>query len=161
FNDIPYLTNDKSYSFFLKPDGDSPNYTIWMSEIGGADILTGNKIFTNPYIGVAFKSANSDSWDVLSTEDIKFKAYRCEFPNATGSITFSEQDDEYLSTDGFAFSNSSLTLQVGDVVYTQNSTGGVITGNTAPFGIIQEYDMIGDTITLDSSTGGFTANTKI
>lgn len=161
FTDIPYLENEKSYAFFLMPDGNSPNYTIWMSEVGGTDMLTGNKIFSNPYIGVAFRSANSESWDVLQTEDIKFNLYRCKFNTGLGTVVFNDQEDEYLTVDGFAYTNTGISIQVGDVVYTQNSSGGVITGNSAPTGFVQDVDWVNDKLVLDSSTGGFTANTII
>lgn len=161
FPDIPYLSSEMGYAFFLRPDGDSPNYTVWMSEIGGKDIQTGNQIFTNPYIGVAFRSANSDSWDPLMTEDVKFNIYRCKFTSPTGTLTLTEQEDEYLTVDGFSYANTTSALQVGDVVYTVNTSGGVITSNTAPFGVVQSYDTVNDTLVLDSSRGGFTSNTNI
>ena len=162
FADLPYLSKDKYYAFFLQPDGDSPEYTIWMSEVGDVDILTGDKIFTNPYIGVAVKSANSESWDVLMTEDIKFNASICRFNNENpGKITFVEEDDDFFTVDGFAFANTTTTIQVGDVVYSADANNDVITGGGAPFGFVQDYDQISDTLVIDRSTGGFTANTII
>lgn len=161
FNEIPYLTKDRYYAWFLKPDGDSPNYTIWMSEIGGVDIITGDKIFTNPYIGNAVLSANSESWDNLMTEDIKFNARIAYFNTTYGEVEFTEQDDEYLTVDGFAMANTSSQIHVGDVVYTVDSSNNAITGGSAPFGIVQAYDQADDSLVLDSSTGGFASNTNI
>jgi hypothetical protein len=161
FNEIPYLTKDNYYAVFFAPDGNSPEYTIWMSEIGGVDILTGEKIFSNPYIGVALRSSNSNTWDPLLTEDIKFNAYICDFKSSTGEIEFAEQDDDLFTVEGFALANTNTSIQVGDVVYSLNSNNTVITGSGAPFGIVQEYDQVDDWLLIDSSTGGFTANTKI
>lgn len=161
FNEIPYLTKDKYYAVFFRPDGDNPNYTLWMSELGGIDILTGEKIFTNPYAGVAVKSANSETWDVLMTEDIKFNAYICKFNTGGGSITLADQDDDYFTVEGFAMANTNTSIQVGDVVYSVHPNNVVIAGNNAPFGYVQEVDQVEDTLIIDSSTGGFTANTKI
>lgn len=161
FPNIPYLTAEKFYSFFIMPDGNSPEYLVWMAEVGGQDIATGFKIFSNPYIGTAFLSSNSDSWTVLQTEDIKFKMYRCQFTSLTGTMSLVDQDDDYFTVNGFSIANNSTTVQIGDVVYTQNTTGGVITGNTSPFGIVQSVDIANDKLVLDSSRGGFAANTVL
>lgn len=161
FPDIPYLTRDKYYAFFLQPDGNSPEYSIFMAEVGGVDLITGQKIFSNPNIGVAFTSSNSSSWTILQTEDIKFTVYRCAFTKSTGTVLFVDQDDEYLSVNGFTMANSQVDIQVGDVVYSQNSTGGLLVANSDPFGVVQLVDRSTDTLILDSSTGGFAANAVI
>jgi len=161
FANIPYLSAQKYYAFFLQPDGNSPEYTVWMAEIGGVDLATGTKIHSNPYIGTAFVSANSTTWNALQTEDVKFNIYVCVFSPLTGSITFTDQDDEYITVNGFTVSNSEVFVEIGDLVYTQNSTGGLNTSNTAPFGVVQYVDRTTDTVVLDGSRGGFTANTVI
>lgn len=161
FNNIPYLTSGKYYAFFLRPDGNSPEYLLYMAEIGGTDILTGQKIFSNPNIGVAFTSANDESWNILQTEDVKFNIYRCDFTSLQGTATFADQDDEYIVVNGFTVANTSTSIEVGDVVYTQNSTGGLLTSNSSPTGIVQYIDYSTDTIILDGSRGGFTTNTVI
>lgn len=161
FQGLPYLSSGTYYAFFLQPDGNSPEYTAWMAEVGGVDIVTGQKIFSNPNIGVAFVSANSNSWNALQTEDVKFKIYRAQFTSLQGQVSFYDQDDDYFTVDGFALANSAVDIQVGDVVYSQNSTGGLIVGNTSPFGVVQYLDNASDILVLDSSRGGFTANTTI
>lgn len=160
FNEPIYLTRDKYYAFFLQPDGDSPEYTIWLAEIGAEDIITGQKIFSNPYVGTATKSSNSESWDIIQTEDIKFNANICRFVDS-GEIILSEQDDDYFTVEGFAFANTSTTIRTGDVVYSADANNIPITANSSPFGLIQEYDQIKDTLIIDSSTGGFAPNTII
>lgn len=161
FKDIPYLTGDRYYAFFIKPDGDSPEYTLWMAEIGGTDVITGVKIFSNPYIGVAFKSANSNSWDVLSTEDVKFRVNRCNFTQLSGTATFWEQDDDYLTVAGFNYTSPTGRIEVGDLVYSANASGVVNTAANAPFGYVQEVDVLNDRLVIDGSRGGFTANMNI
>lgn len=159
FGNIPYLTSNKFYVFFLQPDGNSPEYQAFMAEIGGTDILTGQKIFSNPNIGVAFVSANSTTWNALQEEDLKFRIYRAQFTAATGTAIFVDQNDEYLTTNGFTLANSALNVQIGDVVYSQNSTGGLLTSNSSPFGTVQAIDLTNDKLILDGSRGGLVANT--
>ena len=161
FENTPYFTADKYYAFYAKPDGDSPEYLVWMAEIGSNDVVTGNQIFSNPYIGTAFLSANSETWTPLQTEDIKFRIYRCKFTSASGLAYFYDQNDDYFTVNGFSMANSSVNIQVGDIVYTQNSSGGVLTSNVSPRGVVQFVDRSRDLLILDSSTGGFVANTTI
>lgn len=164
FTDIPYLSAGAYYTFFIQPDGNSPEYQIFMAEIGGTDISSGMKIFSNPNIGVAWLSANSNSWNALQKEDIKFNIYRCQFQNSTGTATFIDQNDEYITVNGFTAVNTSTTVQVGDLVYTQNASASpaiIMAGNTDPFGVVQLVDYATDTLVLDSSRGGFTGNTWI
>ena len=161
FDNIPYLQSEKYYAFFLRPDGNSPEYLVWMSEVGGVDITTNVSIYSNPYVGTAFTSANSTTWTALQTEDIKFNLYRCSFSPFAGRIELWDEDDDYFTVDGFAYSNTAIEIQVGDVVYTQNSTGGVLTSEVDPKGVVQFIDTLNDRIALDRSTGGFTADTVI
>lgn len=157
FNNMPYLTNGNYYAFFLKPDGDSPEYLIYTAEIGGVDLVSGKKIYSNPNIGVMFVSANANTWTAIQTEDVKFNVYRAKFETLSGTCEFVDQDDEYFSVSGFTMANTQNMIQIGDVVYAQNSSGGVMTGNTAPYGVVQYYDYAEDMLELDSSTGGFKA----
>lgn len=161
FKNIPYLANDKFYAFFLMPDGNSPEYTVWMSEVGGTDILTNTKIFSNPYVGVAYKSSNSNSWTPLQTEDIKFNLKRCNFTSLSGTVNLVDDDRDYFTVDGFTIANNQLSPQVGDVVYSQYANGTLNVSNTAPFGVVYYVDTGTDDLIIDDSTGGFTANTII
>lgn len=161
FGEMPYLTAAKYYAFYLQPDGNSPEYLVYMAEIGGTDITTGIRIFSNPYIGVAYTSANAETWTPLQTEDIKFNIYRAQFTSLVGTATFVDQDDEYLTVNGFTMSNNYSDLRVGDVVYSQNSTGGLLTSNASPFGVIQQFDIASNKLILDGSRGGIVANTTL
>ena len=101
FNRMAYTTNNKFYAFMIKPDGDSPEYRIWLSELGGTDIITNQQIFSNPYVGVTFISANMNTWTPIQGEDIKFNIYRAKFTSLTGTVEFNNEDDEYITIDGF------------------------------------------------------------
>jgi hypothetical protein len=161
FDDVIALSKDNYYAFQVKPDGDSPEYTIWMSEVGGRDIITGQQVFSNPYVGVTFVSANLNTWTAIQTEDIKFKIYRASFTSLSGTANFQNEDDEYLTIDGLNKANSSLAVEVGDIVYSVNSTGGLLTSNTDPVGYIQRVDEAVNELIIDSSNGLFAANTSL
>ena len=64
------LESNKEYAFIVRST--SPDYTVWMSELGGEDISSGERIDKDPYLGVAFRSANASTWTPVQTRDIKF-----------------------------------------------------------------------------------------
>ena len=162
FDQPAYLLSGTDYAFMIAPDGNSPEYNVWVGETGGYDIASGEQVFSNPYSGVLFVSANAKTWTAIQKEDLKYKLYRAKFTSSSGYAVFNNEDDEYLTIDGFTRANTSIGLNVGDVVYTVNSTSNsALTGNSDPFGIIQYIDEAEGKIYLDSSTnGGFSANTN-
>ncbi|QIG70811.1 putative adsorption associated tail protein [Rhizobium phage RHph_I1_18] len=160
FDNLAYLARDKFYAFMVRPDGDSPEYTIWVAEVGGTDIDTGRQIFTNPYIGVMFVSANMNTWTAIQTEEIKFNVYRAKFTALTGTAKFVNEDDDFFTVDGFNKANSSVAIQTGDVVY-RAIAGVAQTSNVSPFGIVQSVDEVNDQLIVDSSTGLYAAGHTI
>ena len=155
-----YVSGGKDYAFIVQPDADSPEYEIWTAETGGFDIPNsenGNvttQVFKNPYDGIMFVSANRKTWTAFQTEDMKFRLYRARFTSSSGTVTFINEDDEYLTINGLV-KNASQTPQVGDVVYSSNSTI-ANTNAAAPFGIIQYYSEADGKMILDSTRAGFT-----
>ena len=64
------LESNKEYAFIVRST--SPDYRVWMSELGGEDVSSGERIDKDPYLGVAFRSANASTWTPVQTRDIKF-----------------------------------------------------------------------------------------
>jgi hypothetical protein len=127
--DFPvYLMSNKDYAFIVQPDGGSPNYAIWTCETGDFDVTTDQQVFSNPYSGIMFISANRKTWTAIQKEDITFNLYRAKFNQLNGNAIFKNEDDEYLSLEGFTRANTSLGISVGDVVLTVN--GSISTQNT-------------------------------
>jgi len=154
------LTSGKEYAFIVQPDGNSPEWLLWTGETGGIDVITKQNVFSNPYSGVMYVSSNMTSWTAVQKEDIKFNIYRASFSLGSYYAVFNNEDDEYLTTAGFTRANSSLAIEVGDIVYGANSTGYPNTAANAAFGYVQYVDEANGVIFLDSSTNGkfYTAN---
>jgi hypothetical protein len=148
------LTADKEYAFIVVPDGNSPEWLIWTAETGGVDVNTGENVFSNPYSGLMFVSANFTGWTPIQKEDMKFNIYRASFSLGTYYAYFNNEDDEYITTSGFTRANSSLAIEVGDLVYSANSTGGPNTAANAAFGRVQYVDESNGVIYIDGSTNG-------
>lgn len=81
-----YLKPGTEYSVVVLSN--SPNYTLWHSEVGGTDVTAGAggaRISKNPYTGVALKSANASTWTPDQNKDFKFTLRKFTF--ATGTST--------------------------------------------------------------------------
>jgi hypothetical protein len=65
----------------------SNKYTLYAAEIGQTVLGTTNKISTQPYLGVLFKSQNGSTWTPSQTEDLCFKLNQCVFNRGTVSFT--------------------------------------------------------------------------
>jgi hypothetical protein len=57
----------------------SPQYRVFISELGFNDIQTGIKISAQPTLGSLFKSQNGSTWSPSQLEDLKYKIYRANF----------------------------------------------------------------------------------
>jgi flagellar basal body rod protein FlgC len=59
------------YAFVLLSN--SPNYRVFISQMGERDILTGNRISEQPILGSLFKSQNGSTWSPSQLEDLKYR----------------------------------------------------------------------------------------
>lgn len=159
--DFPvYLLANRDYAFFIQPDGNSPNYGVWISETGNFDVTTNEQVFSNPYSGIMFISANRKTWTAIQKEDITFNLYRARFTQTTGNAIFKNETDEYISVDGFTKANTTASLAVGDLVLTVDSAANIgnvtsIVSNTltnAVSGRIQWVNEAEGELWIDSST---------
>lgn len=155
-----FLSANKDYAFYVETEGCSPEYKMWMSEMGYFDITTGAQVFANIYAGDAFRSSNAKTWTALPKEDVKFTLYVANFDVGTGTATFQNENDEYISYTDLALANSSIPVSVGDQILLVNSAANTNTYNTSTTGFVQFIDTTNAKLKIDSSPGGF-ANGKI
>lgn len=57
----------------------SPQYRVFIAELGFNDIQTGIKISQQPTLGSLFKSQNGSTWTPSQLEDLKYRINRAEF----------------------------------------------------------------------------------
>lgn len=165
---LVYLLSGKEYCLIVAPVGNSPEYAVWVGKTGEYDIFTNQQVFSNPYVGTMFVSANRNTWTAIQKEDVKFDIFRCNFNPLTGTAYFNNEPDEYLTLIGVTNLNTSIA--VGDQVFTVNSSIGAlnaasISSNTIktssyPYGRVQFYDAATGRLWLDNSTGGFSNTTN-
>jgi hypothetical protein len=99
FFDTPiYLLTNEQYCFVVKPIADNPDTTVWISRLGENDIITGNRITSNPYGGILFISANERTWTPVQQEDLTFRMYFADFgTNQSGTLAVTNEAAEYFN----------------------------------------------------------------
>ena len=70
---------------------ETSNYKVFISRLGQNDILSGEKIASQPTLGSLFKSQNATTWNPSQYEDLKYKLYRASFVSE-GTVRFFNSD---------------------------------------------------------------------
>ena len=83
FESPVYLSPGIEYAIVVMSN--SPDYRLWMSEVGGNDVTTGTRISKNTYAGVSFKSQNASTWTPDQNKDFKMTIYRAQFSGLSGT----------------------------------------------------------------------------
>lgn len=180
-------TFNSEYSIVLLSD--SPNYRVFISRLGEADILNGSIISAQPTLGSLFKSQNGITWNPSQYEDLKYKIYRASFANE-GIVRFfnpklSTGNDKLTVTSTNSFIPLSKKIIVGlgsvgfdsanvlpGVTLTQNSATGTLIGiagsiTQSSSGVIVSNSGIGysagtySNISLETETGNGTGAVAI
>ena len=86
FTSPVYVQNGVEYALVALSDSDS--YKIWISQTDQVDIFTKNRILSQPYNGVLFKSQNASAWTADQTQDMKFVIRRAKFTQSPKEIEF-------------------------------------------------------------------------
>ena len=166
FNTPIMAASGQTYAFYVYPESNSPDYNIWVSEIGGVDKITGRAITQQPYPGVMFISSNGNTWTPVQTQDIKFNLYRANFAHTTGTAVFRNAKEEYLSlnlTAGIIKKATGGQIQTGDVVYAANATSlsSILTSDNTlyPKATVKSVDEIRGILFLENTNGLFSITT--
>lgn len=159
------LQTGKTYSFTINPISENPDYEMWVAELGGTDVLTGETISTQPYAGSMYVTTEGKSWSQIQTQQIKFNLYIANFKSSNGRVNFRNSKVDYISLDlsqsgGVFLKNSGNNIQVGDIVYAANASNlsSILTTNNTiyPYGTVKYYDSINGILHLDNTNGKFT-----
>jgi len=126
-----FLSSDTEYAFIVRSN--SIDYRVWMSETGGTDVLSGDRISKDPYVGVSYKSANASTWTPTQERDIKFTLKAHTFMSSTettrvrtvgsGTVTetgtgpFIADFDSSFSMTAFKLQAEQLILPRTDITY--------------------------------------------
>jgi hypothetical protein len=148
FDSPVYLEQDVEYCFVILTNSDT--LTVWQSVMGQEDILSGERVTRQPFLGSLFKSQNNRTWSPAQLEDLKFVINRAQFDtNVTGLVSFenevssndtSTEADPYLGLlplDPFTFSNGSKYIRV------DHPSHSMVEGDTVRFTATNSGDLGG------------------
>lgn len=119
-----YLDGDTEYCFVMMSD--SPYYRVWVSQLGQDDIITGQRIVKQPYLGSLFKSQNASTWTPEQLQDIKFNINRCVFSVNSANIRFSNQKLDSVSLE----STSIYTKSGSNLIRVKIPNNGIPVGSS-------------------------------
>lgn len=124
-----YLEPDEYCLVVLSPN--TTDYTVFISEVGQTDLVTGKLIEKQPSTGVLFKSQNASTWTPVQTQDLKMRLNRAVFTETTAVIDFIPDTTlvtySLLDVDPFEVFNASSIMKV----YHKNH--GLANGSTVRF----------------------------
>jgi hypothetical protein len=78
-----YVEGGIEYAIVLLSE--SYKYSAFVSRVGESDLITGEFVSQQPFLGSLFKSQNGSTWEPSQWEDLKFTLYRADFAT-TGSL---------------------------------------------------------------------------
>ena len=102
----------REYAFSIITDGDDPDYKLWTSKTGGADVATSKKVTQDANDGTLFTASNGGNWQSVSDENLKYTLYNGQLTSATGYVELVNQDVEF-----FSLSAASGTFREGEYVF--------------------------------------------
>ncbi len=117
FESPVYLSAGVEYAIVVMSN--SPDYRLWMSEVGGTDATTGTRISKNTYMGVSFKSQNASTWTPDQNKDFKMKIHRAKYTNLSG---YTYRVDPMLNANGDSIDFSTLRLISQELNFAETST---------------------------------------
>jgi hypothetical protein len=98
FDNPIYIRTETEYAIVIKPASNSPDYNLWVSKLGGKDLVSGNIVTKQPFAGVLFTSSNDRTWSMQQDEDLKFKLYCANFAvGTTGTVVMTNETANYFN----------------------------------------------------------------
>lgn len=154
-----FLLNNVEYAFVVAPEATNPNTSVWTAVLGGTDIVTNNRINSQPYSGVLFASSNDSTWSAIQNEDIKFKMYRASFNTSVQGVAVFTNDDYNFVT---ANTVTGVFNVPQETLYGQwNLTVGTIVGGTPLVGQKVRGALSGAVGTIATITSGVYSLTNV
>ena len=158
-----FLRSGEEYCFVVMPVGSNDGYNIWVGELGGTDIASGNPIYVNNSTGVLFTSSTNRVWTPFQKEDIKFILHRKNFTSQSGTIVYKNSNTEYLTANNFGgdfiigeqvfVSNGANIIDANVSVNTSSNTVSVVANGASN---AQTLFANGNYVYISSNTGDIT-----
>jgi hypothetical protein len=157
FPQLVYLNAGETYAFGIKSIGSSPDYEVWVGELGQRDLATDKPIGSNPVVETAYFAGNKQKYADLINQDIKFNLYRAKFTATSGTAALRNNNTEIISFYNLSSVSGAVDIRAGDHVYAWSNSY----VNTAANAVVTKLDMVNSLLYVKNSSGNFTSNTDI
>lgn len=97
FSSPVYLKNNVEYAIVILPENNNTDYEVWVSELGQNQLLTGDRITQQPYVGVLFIPNNNTAWTALESEDLKFTLHKAQFSTVDTTVTLKSAPIDFVT----------------------------------------------------------------
>tara|TARA_B100000780_G_scaffold44026_1_gene27340 strand:- start:1583 stop:3184 length:1602 start_codon:yes stop_codon:yes gene_type:complete len=137
FEEPVYLEGGKDFAICIQSNALGNAYQVWTAKLGDFKLgSTTERLQTDPYAGIFFKSANGRVFEADQTRDLTFKVYRANFTGTNALVRFNAAPPpvKSLTSNPFLFAASDATVtvahpnhgfQVNDVVHISSDSSGL------------------------------------
>lgn len=157
FDEPVKLKTNKEYAFVAIPDNNHPEYSLFLSKVGGTDLATGRAVTHDTFDGTLFTSTNGRAWTPYQDENAKFALFNGEY-DKNGYQHFTNTDHEFftIAPSSGTFKESELVAKVSanltQTITTVKSNTEIAYSGTTLVGTISTGDWLGywaNTTTID------------
>jgi hypothetical protein len=135
---LPSITDSTTYTKFtfanpvyLEPSteyaivvfSESPDYSVWISELGETVLGTTRRVSEQPYAGSFFRSQNASTWTPFQNQDLMFVINRAVFSSDQAVVTFNAAAPEAnVNLDELIVHSTDLNFPVANIRYSAYTT---------------------------------------
>lgn len=98
---------DANVEYALVIFSESPEYAVYISQLGESDLITGNIVSSQPALGVLFTSSNKTTWTANQNNDLKFVMHSAVFSQSGELVCQPVVGTPIVSVDINSFSSTS------------------------------------------------------
>lgn len=157
FPQLQYLESAQSYGFCVRPIGNSPDYLLWVGELGSRDIGDDKPIGSNPLVEQAYYAGNAQRYADMINQDLKFKLYRAKFTSTYGTAAIRNKNTDVFSISSLSTLTGIVGIRSGDQLF--GWSNGYV--NTAVSATVSKLDLTNDLVYVKNSSGNFVANADV
>lgn len=133
FDNPVYLAPSTEYAIVVFSE--SPEYEVWISELGESIIGTDRRVSEQPYAGSFFRSQNASTWTAYQNQDLMFVINRAAFSSSTATLNFKidapaanvNLDELILHSTELSFPTTSIRYEIKGTYASNGSLDSVFT----------------------------------
>jgi hypothetical protein len=138
----PVYLQPGEYAFVVQSA--SPEYEVFLAEMGQFVLGTERIVSEQPYIGSLFKSQNKSAWNAIQNQDLMFQMNKCAFDTTVNGVVIFKNDSPttnvpmdmmFAKAEGLTFASSTRNFAFRSTAY----TGGALETDYTTFIPEQNY----------------------